>query len=53
MFQATLLKTIIIKVDFFQVLILDIKLDILPKTYQGGTNYNIKISIKITHYQLW
>ena len=27
------------------------KLDILPKTYQGGTSY-IKISIKITHCQL-
>ena len=38
MFQATLLKTIIIKVVlFFQVLIFDSKLDILPKTYQGGT----------------
>ena len=24
----------------------------LPKTNQGSTNYNIKISIKITHYQL-
>ena len=36
---------------FFQVLIFESKLDILPKTYQGRTNY-IKISIKITHYQL-
>ena len=35
-----------------QVLIFDSKLDILPKTYQGDNNYNIKISIKITHYQL-
>ena len=51
MFLATLLETIIIKV-VFQVLIFDSKLDILPKTYQGGNNYNIKISIKITHYQL-
>ena len=53
MFQAILLKTIIIKVVFFQVLIFERKLDILPKTYQGSTNYNIKISIKITHYQLF
>ena len=52
MFKATLLKTIIIEAVFFQVLIFDSKLDILPKTCQGGTNYNIKISIKITHYQL-
>ena len=36
---------------FFQVFIFDSKLDILPKAYQGGTKY-IKISIKITHYQL-
>ena len=36
---------------FSQVLIFDSKLDTLPKTYQGGTNY-IEISIKITHYQL-
>ena len=50
-FCHTKLQTIIIKVVFFQVLIFDSKLDILPKTYQGGTNY-IKISIKITHYQL-
>ena len=35
----------------FQVHIFDSKLDILPKTYQGGTSY-IKVSIKITHYQL-
>ena len=35
----------------FQVLIFYSKLDILLKTYQGGTNY-IKISINITHYQL-
>ena len=39
------------KGGFFQVFIFDSKLDILPKTYRGGTNY-IKISIKITHYQL-
>ena len=42
MFWATLLKTVIIKI-FFQVLIFDSKLDILPKTYQGGTNYDIKL----------
>ena len=34
-----------------KILIFDSKLDILPKTYEGGTSY-IKISIKITHYQL-
>ena len=45
------MQTIFMKVAFFQVLIFDSKLDTLPKTYQGGTNY-IKISIKITHYQL-
>ena len=44
-------KTIIIRV-VFPVLIFDSKLDILPKTCQGSTNYNNKISIKITHYQL-
>ena len=38
-------------VGSFQVLIFDSKLDILPKTYQRGTGY-IKISMKITHYQL-
>ena len=37
--------------DSFQVLIFDSKLDILPKTYQGGTSC-IKISIKITYYLL-
>ena len=37
--------------DSFQVLIFDSKLNILPKTYQGGTSY-VKISVKITHYQL-
>ena len=37
---------------FFQVLIFESKLDTLPKTYQGGINYT-KISIKITHYQLF
>ena len=51
-FCLTKLQTIIIKVGFFQVHTFDSKLDTLPKTYQGGTNY-IKISIKITHYQLF
>ena len=51
-FCHTKLQTIISKEGFFQVLIFDSKLDTLPKTYQGGTNY-IKISIKITHYQLF
>ena len=49
-FCHTKLQTIIIKV-VFPSFIFDSKLDTLPKTYQGGTNY-IKISIKITHYQL-
>ena len=31
---------------FFQVLIFDSKLDTLPKTYQGGTNYT-KIILKL------
>ena len=54
MFQATLLQTIIIKVVFskFLYLIASWTSLIIPKTYQGGTNYNIKISIKITRYQL-
>ena len=50
-FCRTKMQTIIIKAVFFQVLIFDSKLDTLPKTYQGGTNY-IKIFIKIVHYQL-
>ena len=50
-FCHTKMQTIIIKVVFFQFLIFDSKLDTLPKTYKGGTNY-IKISITITHYQL-
>ena len=40
----------IIKVVFSKFLYLIA--NILPKTCQGGTSYNIKISIKITHYQL-
>ena len=44
-FCHTKLQTIIIKV-FFQVLIFDSKLDILPQTYQGGTNY-IKSTLKL------
>ena len=45
-FCHTKLQTIIIKVAFFQVLMFGSKLDTLPKTYQGGTNY-IKISTKL------
>ena len=45
-FCHTKMQTIIIKVVFFQVLIFDSKLDTLPKTYQGGTNY-IKSPLKL------
>ena len=51
-FCHTKLETIIIKMGFSKFLYLIANWTPYPKLIKGSTNY-IKISIKITHYQLF